>query len=73
MPAEPGPFNPNAEGMVKKSDQFECAENELLLKTFAGIRNKLMGTAGDVAFAGHVFSKSAANSTPKITRSNTIM
>lgn len=54
MPAEPSTFNKNVEGsMVKRKDEFECAENELIIKTFVGIRNKLMGTAGDVAFAGH--------------------
>ena len=53
MPAEPTMFNKEVEGMVKKKDEFECAENELILKTFVGIRNKLMGTAGDAAFAGH--------------------
>ena len=53
IPAEPTRFSPNAEGMVKKKDEFECAENELILKTFVGIRNKLMGTAGDSAFMGH--------------------
>ena len=53
MPAEPSTFNPNAEGMVKRKDEYECAENELITKTFRGIRNKLMGTAGDIAFAGH--------------------
>ena len=47
MPAEPTAFNRNAEGMVKRKDEFECAENELLLKTFKGIRNKLVGTASD--------------------------
>ena len=60
MPAEPSTFNPNAEGMVKRKDEFECAENELITKTFRGIRNKLMGTAGDVAFAGHVFGAQKA-------------
>jgi len=53
MPAEPTTFNPNAEGMVKKRDEFECAENDLITKTFCGIRNKMMGTAGDVQFVGH--------------------
>ena len=42
-------------GMVKRKDEFECAENELLLQTFVGIRNKIVGTAGDAAFAGHQF------------------
>ena len=56
VPQEPGTFKRNVEGgMVKKKDEFECAENEMILKTFTGIRNKLMGTAGDVAFAGHQF------------------
>jgi len=55
MPAEPSTFKKNAEGMVKRKDEFECAENDLILKTFTGIRNKLMGTAGDVAFVGHQF------------------
>ena len=41
VPAEPSTFNRNAEGMVKRKDEFECAENELLLKAFSGIRNKL--------------------------------
>ena len=53
IPAEPTRFNPNVEGMVKKKDEFECAENDLILKTFVGIRNKLMGTAGDQQFLGH--------------------
>ena len=53
MPAEPSRFKMLKEGdMVKREDQFECAENELILKTFAGLRSKLMGTAGDNAFAG---------------------
>ena len=39
--------------MVKRNDEFECAENELILKTFIGIRSKLMGTAGSAAYAGH--------------------
>ena len=53
MPAEPSTFKKNVEGMVKKKDEFECAENELILKTFKGIRNKLMGAPGDSAFVGH--------------------
>lgn len=53
MPAEPSAFNRNAEGMVKRKDEFECCENELITKTFVGIRNKMMGTAGDAAFVGH--------------------
>ena len=61
MPAEPTTFNPNAEGMVKKRDEFECAENDLITKTFCGIRNKMMGTAGDVQFVGHQFQQQAAN------------
>ena len=61
MPAEATRFNPNAEGMVKKKDEFECAENDLMLKTFTGIRNKLMGTAGDAAFVGHQFMGSQSN------------
>lgn len=63
MPAEPTTFKRTvAEGeMVKRKDEFECAENELILKTFVGIRNKLMGTAGDQAFAGHVFQPKAAS------------
>ena len=60
MPAEPSTFNKNVEGMVKRKDEFECAENDLVLKTFVGIRNKLMGTAGDVAFVGHKFQSKAA-------------
>ena len=56
MPAEPSTFGKNVEGsMVKRKDEFECAENELLTKTFVGIRNKLMGTAGNAAYAGHQF------------------
>lgn len=54
MPAEPSRFNQNPEGMVKKKDEFECAENELILKTFVGLRNKLMGTGGGAAFAGQM-------------------
>ena len=53
MPAEPSMFKQQVEGLVKKTDEFECAENELICKTFIGIRNKLMGTAGDAAFVGH--------------------
>ena len=62
MPAEPSTFNKFSRsaategGMVKRKDEFECAENELILKTFTGIRNKLMGTGSDIAFAGHQFS-----------------
>ena len=55
IPAEASRFNANPEGMVKKKDEFECAENELILKTFVGIRNKMMGTGGDAAFVGHSF------------------
>jgi len=29
--------------LVKKKDEFECAETEYLLKTFSGIRNKTVG------------------------------
>ena len=47
IPAEPTLLNRNAEGMVIRTDEFECAENDLILKTFVGIRNKMMGTAGD--------------------------
>ena len=48
------PSGKDAEGtMVRRNDEFECAENELILKTFIGIRNKLMGTAGSAAYAGH--------------------
>ena len=53
IPAEPTLINRNAEGMVLKTDEFECAENDLILKTFVGIRNKMMGTAGDPKFVGH--------------------
>ena len=69
MPAEPSTFNPNAEGMVKRKDEYECAENELITKTFRGIRNKLMGTAGDIAFAGHQFIQKTA-STPQAANSD---
>ena len=56
MPAESSTFNKNVDGnMVRRKDEFECAENELLMKTFKGIRNKLMGTAGNAAYAGHQF------------------
>ena len=55
MPAEPSMFKQQVEGLVKKTDEFECAENELICKTFVGIRNKLMGTAGDAAYVGHQF------------------
>ena len=72
MPAEPTLINRNAEGMVKKRDEFECAENDLILKTFVGLRNKLMGTAGDIAFAGHQFQRQAAQ-TPTMARRNTLM
>ena len=66
VPAEPTRFNPNAEGMVKKKDEFECAENDLILRTFVGIRNKQMGTAGDAAFMGHQFiGKSAQTPTQR--------
>ena len=54
LPAESSRFSRYAEGeMVRRSDQFECAENEDILKTFMGIRNKMMGIGGDAAFAGH--------------------
>lgn len=50
------PSGKDVEGsMVRRNDEFECAENELILKTFVGIRNKLMGTAGSAAYAGHQF------------------
>ena len=40
MPAEPSRFSRHAEGeMVKRTDQFECAENQEIIKTFTGIRN----------------------------------
>ena len=50
----------NVEEMVKRKDEFECAEIDLILQTFKGIRNKLMGTAGDSAFLGHQFVNKAA-------------
>lgn len=62
MPGEPSKFNKfsrsaaTESGMVKRKDEFECAENDQILKTFTGIRNKLMGTGSDIAFAGHQFS-----------------
>ena len=62
IPAEPSTFNPNASGMVKKTDEFQCAENELITKTFVGIRSKLMGTAGDAKFVGHQFQQQAVQS-----------
>ena len=35
---------PNEDGkLVKKKDEYECAESEHLLKTFGGIRNKTVG------------------------------
>ena len=35
---------PNDEGkLVKKTDAFECAETDHLMKTFAGVRNKTVG------------------------------
>ncbi len=73
MPAEPSAFNRNAEGMVKRKDEFECAENEMLLKTFKGIRNKLVGTASDpnAIFAAPVKQPSATPTMAK--RSNTLM
>ena len=60
MPVEPSTFNkaPMDGAMVKRKDEFECAENELITKTFVGIRSKLMGTAGMTAFAGHQFKSS---------------
>ena len=40
LPAEPSRFSRYAEGdMVKHTDQFECAENTEIIKTFNGIRN----------------------------------
>ena len=44
VPAEPSTFNRNAEGMVKRKDEFECAENEILLKAYSGIRSKLVSS-----------------------------
>ena len=29
--------------LTKKKDEFECAEVDLLMKTFSGIRNKTVG------------------------------
>ena len=54
------PSGKDDDSMVKRNDEFECAENELILKTFVGIRNKLMGTAGSAAYAGHQFQPKAA-------------
>ena len=31
------------EKLVKKKDEYECGDSTLLLKTFAGIRNKTVG------------------------------
>ena len=54
MPCEASTFKRKVEGgMEKRKDEFECAENDLITKTFVGIRNKLMGTAGSSAFMGH--------------------
>ena len=42
IPAEPSRWNFKAveEGaMVQRNDEFECAENDLILKTFNGIRS----------------------------------
>jgi len=36
--------------LVKKEEQFECCENERILKTFAAIRNKLQGTGAQSQF-----------------------
>ena len=38
------------EGMEKRNDEFECAENEVILKCFSGIRNKIVGTGSHEAF-----------------------
>lgn len=53
VPAEPSTFNRNAEGMVKRKDEFECAENEILTKAYSGIRSKLVQNASE-AFEGPV-------------------
>lgn len=60
MPAEPGILSKVQQGsMVKKRDEFECAENALLLKTFSGIRNKIVGTGSDMMVQSHMFNKQA--------------
>ena len=74
MPAEPSAFNRNAEGMVKRKDEFECAENELLLKTFQGIRNKLVGTGCDPEMVMGGAAVKQPSSTPTMARrTNTLM
>ena len=76
LPVEAGILSRGNEGqMVKKRDEFECAENALLLKTFSGIRNKIVGTGMDMTVNAHMFNKQAASVTPtlKTKRSNTIL
>jgi len=53
VPAESSTFNRNAEGMVKRKDEFECAENEILIKAYGGIRSKLVRNESE-AFDGPV-------------------
>jgi hypothetical protein len=36
--------------MIKKKDEYECAETETILKTFGGLRNKIMGLGQVVDF-----------------------
>ena len=36
--------------MIRKRDEYECAETESMLKTFSGLRNKIMGLGQVVDF-----------------------
>ena len=65
IPAEPSRWNSmlkqsTIEGMEKRNDEFECAENELILKAFSGIRNKIVGTGGHEAFISQSAVQAAA-------------
>lgn len=46
IPATESLFNKNPQGMERRTDEFDCAENEMILKAFKGIRNKMVGTGG---------------------------
>jgi len=67
IPAEPSRWDTMTkdasefEGMMaKKNDEFECAENDLILKTFSGIRNKIVGTGSHEAFISSMNRTGAA-------------
>lgn len=43
--------------MARRTDSFECAEAEMLLTTFQGIRNRILGVGNLPHLAAHKFSK----------------